>query len=65
MIKFSMNMIRIFNLVLFVLTINTSIFGQYPTDLKTGLYSSLEDLQSNNPKYVGKLIVKHRTITVV
>jgi len=63
MIKFSMNMIRIFNLVLFVLTINTSIFGQYPTDLKTGLYSSLEDLQSNNPKYVGKLIVKHRTIT--
>lgn len=56
-------MIKIFNLALFVLTINTSIFGQYPSDLKTGIYNSLEDLISNNPKIEGKVNVKHRTVT--
>lgn len=56
-------MIKIFKLVLLVLTINTSIFGQYPSDLKTGIYNSLEDLLSNNPKIEGKVNVKHRTVT--
>ncbi len=56
-------MIKIFNLALLVLTINISIFGQYPSDLKTGLYNSLDDILNNKPKYEGKLIVRHRTIT--
>ena len=56
-------MIKIFNFVLLILTINASIFGQYPSNLKTGVYNNLEDLLNNNPKYKGKLIVKHRTVT--
>jgi hypothetical protein len=56
-------MIKIFNLALLLLITHTSIFGQYPSDLKTGLYNSLEDLLNNNPIKEGKLIVSHRTIT--
>lgn len=56
-------MIKIFNLALLLLTINTSIFGQYPSDLKTGLYNSLEDLLKNKPINEGKLIVSRRSIT--
>lgn len=47
--------------MLLVTTINTSISGQYPTDLKTGLYNNLEDLLNNNPAYESKLNVEHRT----
>jgi hypothetical protein len=54
---------RILTLTVLVIAINISIFCQYPTDLKTGLYNNLEDLLNNNPKYEGKLNVKHRTIT--
>ncbi len=58
-----MTIMKIFTLTLFVLTINISIFGQYPKDLKTGIYNNLEDLLNNNPKYEGKLNINHRTIT--
>jgi hypothetical protein len=56
-------MIKIFNFALLILTVNVSIFGQYPSDLKTGVYNNLEDLLNNNPKYERKFIVKHRTMT--
>ena len=58
-----MTMTRILTLSALVISINISIFCQYPTDLKTGLYNNVEDLLNNNPKYEGKLDVKHRAIT--
>jgi len=44
-----------------VIIFTTSLFGQYPIDLKSGLYNSLEDIIKNNPQFECKFNVKHRT----
>ena len=56
-------MIKTLTFTLFVIAINISVFGQYPSNLKTGLFNSLEDLMNNNPKFEGKLNVTQRTET--
>jgi len=54
-------MIKTLTFTLFVIAINISVFGQYPSNLKTGLFNSLEDLMNNNPKFEGRLNVTQRS----
>jgi hypothetical protein len=53
---------KIYTTLLFT-TITISLSGQYPADLKIGLYNSLKDILDNNPQSEYKLKVRHRSIT--